>query len=234
MHYSVHSVGTIVYICKTKKLHIMTQKKQPNKVITFETNESMKFIAVENDETNLKKLEKKFEKNPFVFENSDNAIFTLQLPTKKQKKIVGNSHLGVHNLLTGETEGGNFLWVEKSVDDEQFAKVYLKEMHHLYGLKRTGLQTLHYLLSKLEPNRDLVYIHYPEMRKFCGWTNKRTCYIGLKELFAQKFIAPSMAPGFWFINPKIIFNGNRLTLMTTYIKKATNEQKDNLQMLGEG
>jgi hypothetical protein len=212
----------------------MSQKKEPKKVITFETNEAMKFVAIENDETNLKKLEKKFEKNPFIFDNTDNGILNLQLPTKKQKKIVGSSNLVVEDTYTGEVVGGNFLWTEKVVDEEQFAKVYLKEMHHLYGLKRTGLQTLHYLLSKLEPNKDLVYIYYPDMQDFCGWTNKRTCYTGLKELIAHKFIAPSFMSGWWFINPQIIFNGNRLTLITNYTKKGTNEQQDKLQMLGEG
>jgi hypothetical protein len=39
--------------------------------------------------------------------------------------------------------------------------------------------------------------------------------------------------GWWFINPQIIFNGNRLTLITNYTKKGTNEQQDKLQMLGE-
>ena len=212
----------------------MSHKKEPKKVITFETNETMKFVSIENDETNLKKLEKKFEKNPFVFDNTDNAILSLQLPTKKQKKIVGSSNLVVEDTFTGEVVGGNFLWTEKVIDEEQFAKVYLKEMHHLYGLKRTGLQTLHYLLSKLEPNKDLVYIFYPDMQDFCGWTNKRTCYTGLKELIAHKFIAPSFMSGWWFINPQIIFNGNRLTLITNYTKKGTNEQQDKLQMLGEG
>jgi hypothetical protein len=211
----------------------MSQKKETKKVITFETNEAMKFTAVENDEINLKKLEKKFEKNPFVFDNTENGILNLQLPTKKQKKIVGSSNLVVEDTYTGEVVGGNFLWTEKIVDEEQFAKVYLKEMHHLYGLKRTGLQTLHYLLSKLEPNKDLVYIFYPDMQDFCGWTNKRTCYTGLKELIAHKFIAPSFMSGWWFINPQIIFNGNRLTLITNYTKKGTNEQQDKLQMLGE-
>jgi len=64
----------------------MTQKKETKRVITFETDEPMRFYSVQNDETNLKKLEKKFEKNPFVFEKEDNAVFTLELPTKKQNE----------------------------------------------------------------------------------------------------------------------------------------------------
>lgn len=211
----------------------MSQKPKKAKAITFATEEPMRFYVPENDEINLKKLEKKYEKNPFVFDNTDNAILSLQLPTKTKKQVIGNiKDIGVTDVMTGEVIGGNFLWTNKQVDEEQFAKVYLKEMHHLYGLKRTGLQTLHYLLSKLEPNTDLVYIYYPDMQDFCGWTNKRTCYAGLKELIAHKFIAPSLMTGWWFINPQIIFNGNRLTLITNYTKKGTNEQQDDIHMLG--
>lgn len=225
----------LLCIFEKKKTTLMSQKKQLKKRFTIETEEPMRFYSEPvNDEINLKKLDKKFEKNPFVFENTENARLTMQLPTKTKKKIIGNSDLGVVNVQTGEVEGGNFLYTEKSVDEEQFAKVYLKQMHHLYGLKRTGLQTLHYLLSKLEPNKDLVYIFYPEMQNFCGWINKRSCYAGLKELMAHKFIAPSLMAGWWFINPHIIFNGNRLTLITNYTKKETNEQTNHLQMLGEG
>jgi heme-degrading monooxygenase HmoA len=212
---------------------MMSQKPKKAKAITFATEEPMRFYVPENDEINLKKLEKKYEKNPFVFDNTDNAILSLQLPTKTKKQVIGNiKDIGVTDVMTGEVIGGNFLWTNKQVDEEQFAKVYLKEMHHLYGLKRTGLQTLHYLLSKLEPNTDLVYIYYPDMQDFCGWTNKRTCYAGLKELIAHKFIAPSLMTGWWFINPQIIFNGNRLTLITNYTKKGTNEQQDDIHMLG--
>jgi len=209
---------------------VMTKKWVKGEVI-LSMPESLKKIT--NPEKDLRRNEVKFEKNPFIFEDTDKAVLTLEIPTNKKKKIVGNSDLGVVNVHTGEVEGGNFLWTNKVVDEEQFAKVYLQQMHHLYGLKKTGLQTLHYLLSKLEPNKDLVYVYFPEMQEFCKWKVRKTCYIGLKELIAEKLIAPSLMAGWWFINPHIIFNGNRLTLVTNYTKKGTNEQTNNLQMLGK-
>jgi len=182
----------------------------------------------------LRRKEIKFERNPFVFENKEKAVLKIEIPTKTKKKIVGSSDLGVYNIITGEIEGGNFLWQNKSVDDELFAKIYINQISSIYNLTKTGLRALGYVLSKLEPNKDLVYIYYPEMQVYCGWSIRKSCNSGLKELLTAKIIAPSMQPGFWFINPHIVFNGNRLTLMTTYTKKGNNEQANDLQMLGEG
>lgn len=196
----------------------------------FATEEPMLFLN--EVDTNLRKLEKKFKKNPFIFEDNENSTLHWTLPTKTKKKIVGSSEMGVVNVVTGEVEGGNFLWTEKTIDEEQFAKIYLKEMHNLYGLKRTGLLALGFVFHKLEKDKDAVYIYYPEMQNYCNYKSIRTCYTGMKELVAHKFIAPSFMAGWWFINPKIIFNGNRLTLMTTYTKQHTNDEE--LQVLGKG
>lgn len=207
-------------------------------------------IQLNISQKDLRLNEGKFKVNPFIFENKDKAILTLVLPTKSKKKIVGSSELGVVNVLTGEVEGGNFLWTNKQVDEEQFAKIYLKEMHHLYDLKKTGLKALDYVLSKLQVNKDMVYIYLPEMQVYCKWSIRKTCWTGLKELITSKIIAPSFMPGYWFINPKIVFNGNRLTLITNYTKKNKDQpdedemakiksiqeydRKTDLQMLDKG
>lgn len=198
--------------------------------------ESLKNLSKqEKPELDLRRNEVKYEKNPFIFEdNNDKAVLKLEIPTKTKKKIVGNSDLGVVNVHTGEVEGGNFLWTNKSVDDEQFAKIYIKEMSSLYNLTKTGLRALSFVMSKLEPNKDLVYVYYPDMQIFCGWSIRKTCNSGLKELLTAKIIAPSLRPGFWFINPHVVFNGNRLTLVTNYTRKGTDEQATELQMLGKG
>ncbi len=200
--------------------------------VILEMPESLKKIP--NNELDLRRNEVKFDKNPFIFENNDKATIKLDLPIKTKKKIVGSSDLGVVNVHTGEVEGGNFLWTNKKVDEEQFAKIYIKEMSSLYNLTKTGLRALSFVMSKLETNKDLVYIYLPEMQKFCGWSVRRTCNSGLKELLTSKIIAPSVAPGWWFINPHIVFNGNRLVLVTNYTKNETNDTEDKLQMLGKG
>jgi hypothetical protein len=238
----------------------MKKKIEENKVIynveevktTKSWNSELKGILISDDKiknpkskvsvlpkmpefADLRTNEIKHSQNPFIFENDkEKKVLTWELPTKTKKKIIGNSDLGVVNMSSGELAGGNFLWEAKNIDEEQFSKIYLSEMHHLYGLKKTGLVALSYLLNKLEPNKDLVYIYPPDMMKFCNYKVKKTCYTGLKELIKAELIAPSLQPGFWYINPRVIFNGNRLTLIKTYTKNGFNEQQDNLQMLGEG
>lgn len=200
----------------------------------IETDEPMRFhiMKMPND---LRKLEGKFQKNPFVFsDDGEKATLNLEIPKKTSKKIIGTSDLGVVNVLTGEVEGGNFLWTNKQVDEEQFRKVYVSELHHLYNLRKTGLITLHFVLEKLQTNTDMIYIHIPDLMKFGNWKVKKTAYNGIKELVDNKLIAPCFMNGWWFINPHIIFNGSRLTLVTNYTKKATNEQTNDIQMLGKG
>lgn len=225
--------------------------KQMNKVI-YETNEDVEVkktwvkgqIILTPMPNSLKRIEKpkedlrrndiKYQNNPFIFEDTNKAVLKLEIPTKTKKKIIGSSELGVVNVHTGEVEGGNFLWKNVVVDEEKFSKIYLTEISALYNLSKTGFRALSYILSKLEVNKDLVYVYYPEMQNYCNWKIRKTCNQGLKELVSSKIIAPSLQPGFWFINPHIVFNGNRLTLISNYIKKGTDEQQDNLQMLGEG
>ncbi len=227
-------------IKESKKVHyeqnngVEPEKSWEKGQVLINMPESLKKVSRQlKPDKDLRRNEVKFERNPFVFEDTEKATLKLEIPTKTKKKIVGNSDLGVVNVHTGEVEGGNFLWANKTVDDEQFAKIYIKEISSLYDLSKTGLRALSFILSKLEPNKDLVYVYYPDMQEYCGWTIRKTCNSGLKELLTAKIIAPSLQPGFWFINPHVVFNGNRLTLVTNYTRKGTNEQTNDIQMLGK-
>lgn len=228
-------------IKESKKVHyeqndgVEPEKNWEKGQVLIKMPESLKKVSRQlKPDKDLRRNEVKFERNPFVFEDTEKATLKLEIPTKTKKKIVGNSDLGVVNVHTGEVEGGNFLWTNKTVDDEQFAKIYIKEISSLYDLTKTGFRALSFILSKLEPNKDLVYVYYPDMQEYCGWTIRKTCNSGLKELLTAKIIAPSLQPGFWFINPHVVFNGNRLTLVTNYTRKGTNEQTNDIQMLGKG
>lgn len=228
-------------IKESKKVHyeqndgVEPEKNWEKGQVLIKMPESLKKVTRQlKPDKDLRRNEVKFERNPFVFEDTEKATLKLEIPTKTKKKIIGNSDLGVVNVHTGEVEGGNFLWTNKTVDDEQFAKIYIKEISSLYDLTKTGFRALSFILSKLEPNKDLVYVYYPDMQEYCGWTIRKTCNSGLKELLTAKIIAPSLQPGFWFINPHVVFNGNRLTLVTNYTRKGTNEQTNDIQMLGKG
>jgi len=178
--------------------------------------------ATEN--LDLRKLGVRYEKNPFIFDsNPEDSILRLAFP--KTKKLVGKmKNIDLVNTETGEIEGGNFLYQNIKVDEQQFAKIYLNKMHHLYELSKPALIALHFILNELKPNKDQVYIYNPNLQKFANWKSKRQVYTALKELIQKNIIAPSLYPGIWFINIHIVFNGNRIVLIQDYRKQEQNEQ----------
>lgn len=49
----------------------------------------------------------------------------------------------------------------------------------------------------------------------------KAVYKGLAELVKAEIIARGPADNLWFINPLIVFNGDRVTFAKTYVRKKT-------------
>jgi hypothetical protein len=179
----------------------------------------------------LRENEKKFKKNPFIFDenmNEGDKVLNLTFPNTK-RKIIGNTNGIVPiDVTSGEILGGNYLWKKEKVDEEQFVKIYINQMSNLYNLSKSGMVCLTYIASQLKPNKDEVNIFIPYLKEFGGWKSNKQAYAGLKELTLNKIIAPSWIPGFWFINPFVVFNGNRITLIQDYVKKEKEENNEQL------
>lgn len=176
----------------------------------------------EEEPINLKSG-KKFEQNPFVYNECGQVV--LEHKSKYQKKVIMKDN-DVVFMETGEIVGTGDRVVLRNqlVDEDKFAKIYVNQMSFMYDLSKSGIKVLHYIVSELVPNNDLVYIYLPRLLKFCGYKSNKQGYVGLKELIKAQIIAPSFMPGQWFINPSVIFNGNRLLLIQQYEKKKGNEK----------
>jgi len=70
----------------------------------------------------------------------------------------------------------------------------------------------------------MVYIFLPELLDFSQWTSNKQGYTALKELVKAGIIALSTRPGYWFINPAIVFNGDRLLFVQEFKKKKNINQ----------
>ena len=60
---------------------------------------------------------------------------------------------------------------------------------------------------------------------------KKSIYDGLTNLVNNEIIARGPNDSFYFINPMVAFNGDRVTYAKTYIKKQK-ETKSNPQQIG--
>lgn len=169
----------------------------------------------------------KYKKNPFVFDDDDKLI--IDLPSRiKKNYYVSMEYDDKTFYQTGELtseEGGHYIYSKKEIDPEQFVKVYTAGISAMYDLSKSGIKALHYCTTILVPDNDVIYIYIPEMIDFCGWKSKKQAYVGLKELVKAGIIAPSFHPGKWFINPRVMFNGNRLMLIQDIRKKEVKPTK---------
>lgn len=192
-------------------------KLKPKKVL-FEVKEEEE----EEQTINLRSNESKHETNPFI---EDTSGMTLDIKTRKKKTIVmGNEDVVYVESGEVKNSGGHFLYRTQEVDEEKFAKVYIGGMAQLYGLTKSGIKAFHYIISELKPNNDKVYIYLPDLLKFSQWTSNKQGYQALKELVKAGIIALSTRPGYWFINPAIVFNGDRLLFVQEYKKKKNDNQ----------
>jgi hypothetical protein len=152
----------------------------------------------------------KADKNPYLNE------VRYGISMKKRGILVGTSDKLLTNPVTGETEQLKMVGSYKTVDPEQFVKIYTNRVSSMFELSKAGNKVFGYVLNKVEMNSDEIYIYIQDLMLFCNWGEKRQAYQGLAELVAAQIIYPSTKPNIWFINPNILFNGDRVALIDQY------------------
>ena len=158
----------------------------------------------------------KYVKNPFL----EDGVLTIK--KGKSTVIAGSTKKVMIDTETGEAEGLVLLHKYKEVDKDQFIKLYLGEIKSLFELSKTGLKAFGYVISCMRINDAEIYLNVSNMCSFCGWSTTTTqVYLGLGELIKNKIIAPSVNSNLWFINPNVIFNGDRIAFIKEYKLKQT-------------
>jgi hypothetical protein len=74
-------------------------------------------------------------------------------------------------------------------------------------------------MTKLNPKQDLFNFFMDECMEYTGYKSEKSVYIGLASLLENKIIARGSHDILYFINPMIVFNGDRVTFAKTYVKK---------------
>ncbi len=162
----------------------------------------------------------KYEKNPFL---DDQNVITIN--RGKKQIITGKTNKVLMDTETGQMEGVAILHKFQEVDKDQFVKLFVNEIQSLFGLSKTGIKTFGFLLNCLKINDDRVYMSYKDLMEYCDFKQLKSVYNGLSELVANKIIAMSTDPYLFFINPNLVFNGNRIAFVKEYRLKQKVEPK---------
>lgn len=147
----------------------------------------------------------------------------------KKQIIVGGTHKVLVDTNTGDSEDITFFHRYKEVDKDKFVKLFVNEVQALFDLSKTGLKVFGYVLQSLKINQDLIYIDIEDARNYCGYKSKKQVYKGLSELIGNKIIAMSKRTSLWYINPKIVFNGDRIAFVKEYRLKKRSEGPEESQ-----
>jgi len=178
----------------------------------------------------MKKTRVEYKENPF----------TQSLTVKTRSKTVTiqasdrmNTEYAIVNQDTHEVKSTHIA-TYKQVDDDQFVKLFTQNIAMIFDLNQAGRKTLDMIMHVMQRtaiSKDEVYIDdnvradFTEM--FSLKLSKTTMYRGLTELESANIIAKSVKTNIYFLNPNIVFNGDRLVLTQAIERNSGIESNSN-------
>lgn len=118
----------------------------------------------------------------------------------------------------GQILGNTVFMRNKTVDDEQFAKFFFAGFKAFFDLKPASIKVFGFILKQLRPNSDEFLFFIEDCIEETKYSVS-TIYKSLGELCVAEIIARGRDELLYYINPLVIFNGDRVTFATTYINK---------------
>lgn len=98
-------------------------------------------------------------------------------------------------------------------DSRKYVKIFTEALSQWNDLPVPAFKMLNYILSILEPKKDTILIDIKEALSFCNWKTRAMYYKGIIPLLEAKLLARKTGTGnVFFINPDVMFNGDRTDL----------------------
>ena len=138
---------------------------------------------------------------------------------------------GMHVSNEGESVTHSGVHVVREVDENEFMKVYTKNIKSIFDLKPSTQRVLQYLLTELQktPNADAIYLAWIGAEEYFSEqdlnVSRSSFQRSMKELLNKGFLAESTKPSMFWFNPNLFFNGNRMSFVHEYRKKITTGMK---------
>lgn len=156
----------------------------------------------------MKKLSEcpKYEVSPF--HNGDLATLGLRrFPLAPKGPLI--------NAENGEViKGGVYLNRQFGyLDDLENVKLFKNVASTLANLSPPGIKMFFYIVANLNKGQEKVYIAPQSALKFTGYSSNKDVYKGIFELVTCEVLARSSEHLMYFVNPNILFVGNKVDLL---------------------
>jgi hypothetical protein len=159
----------------------------------------------------------KYKENPFC-----EALVT-QLTSTGKEKITKMMAVDKSDMIINSDSGeikpnNNLLFAEKKwVDRDEFLKLFFSEISIFFDLTKNQQKLLMYIISTLEYNKDSFLFDLDDCIEKTGMA-KSTIYIGLSHFCDLKIIARSNLSVVYYINPVMMFKGDRIVVAREYVQ----------------
>ncbi len=172
----------------------------------------------------------KHKENPFL----ESAIAEVQKSTvKKYRNSAGHSEKAVLQAVDEETgliKGHTTFVRQIEVDESQFTKVYLSQLSSFFDLSKPAIRVFAYVISNTQISKDKFYLSMNDCLEFTGYSQSNMVYKGVKNLIEAGIIAAHKDDNWYFINPLVMFNGNRISYVKSYVKKKNPKNPNQINM----
>lgn len=105
----------------------------------------------------------------------------------------------------------------QKVDRETFIKVFKDSIKYIAKLSRTAQAVLWYIMDNLPQDKGYIVIDNMTVMDFCNFKTRKSVREGVLELLEKNFLTRTTVPKKFWVNPLIVFNGNRITYAKEYI-----------------
>lgn len=162
--------------------------------------------------------------NPFL------ESFAIQIQRKSMTVAAG---LSIKDKDNQDVSAGAVA-MYKEVDVEEFLKIYVKNIKILFDLSAPAQKTIIPLMHVIQKTaKDIAHIFFSfrDAQQACldldlKPISKATYHRGIKDLIDANFLAVHINGPFWYwINPNILFNGDRVRFIQEYKIKRQQENK---------
>ncbi|MEH2922430.1 hypothetical protein ACFFL1_05760 [Samsonia erythrinae] len=168
--------------------------------------------------------------NPFCFETE------LKIETRKKNLTVSRGTELIERKDTSKSYFANIVHTQE-VDKEEFIKLYTSQIKAYFDLTKTAYKVFFIFLRIYQDaiGKDHFYLSCKKAMSLAEKIDhfvlsESIFYRGIKELIEKKIIAKTNEKNWYFINPAIVFNGDRARFVSEIIKKkeAMEEQPESV------
>ncbi|WP_323641093.1 hypothetical protein [Pectobacterium polonicum] len=174
--------------------------------------------------------------NPFCFETE------LKIETRKKNLTVSRGTELIERKDTSKSYFANIVHTQE-VDKEEFIKLYTSQIKAYFDLTKTAYKVFFIFLRIYQDaiGKDHFYLSCKKAMSLAEKIDhfilsESIFYRGIKELIEKRIIAKTNEKNWYFINPAIVFNGDRARFVSEIIKKkeTMEEQPESVVRNGGG